>query len=70
MFHRKVIEEVVPEETVIWSCTADDCIAWVRDNFKEKEADIPNCPMCNHEMEQATKMLPAIENPLLNEEIS
>jgi len=65
MFHRKVVPEVVPEETVVWNCTSDACIAWVRDNFKE--ADTPACPICSSNMEQTTRMLPAVENPLIVE---
>ncbi len=62
MFHRKVVEEVIPVETSIWNCMSESCITWVRDNFKN--ADVPVCPVCSSGMEQSTKMLPAVENPL------
>lgn len=62
LYNRRVVEEVVPVETMIWNCVAENCIAWVRDNFKN--AEIPTCPICNSEMIQGTRMLPAVENPL------
>ncbi len=62
MFHRKVVEEVIPVETVVWDCSSDSCITWVRDNFKN--AETPSCPVCKSDMVQSTRLLPAVENPL------
>lgn len=59
-FGRKNVEEVVTEETKVWVCSSDDCICWVRDNFKS--SDEPVCPICGSEMNPDTKMLQVVEN--------
>lgn len=60
MFHRRVVEEVIPVETTVWNCCSDKCIAWVRDNFKS--AEVPTCPICKSTMAKGMKMLPAVDN--------
>ncbi len=52
--------EPLPEvETLVWSCTNDSCHGWMRDSFSfQKE---PNCPLCDSEMLQETRVLPKIE---------
>ncbi|WP_017756182.1 cold-shock protein [Calidifontibacillus oryziterrae] len=59
-FGRRNVEEVVTEETKIWECTSEDCICWVRDNFKS--SDVPTCPLCDSPMNPSTKVLPVVEN--------
>lgn len=57
-FRRRPEEQVPQEETVIWTCTNDDCSCWSRDDFSSQ--DKTTCPICNSEMIQGTKVLPVI----------
>lgn len=52
--------EPLPEvETIVWSCTNDDCNGWMRDSFSFQEE--PNCPLCESEMLKETRVLPKLE---------
>nr|WP_182480679.1 cold-shock protein [Peribacillus asahii] len=61
LYRRNNAEEVVPEETKVWECVADDCKGWIRDNFTS--SDDQKCPLCGSEMKAGTRMLQAINNP-------
>lgn len=53
---REPVEEV---DTVIWTCTNEDCSGWMRDRFSFEET--PACPLCKSEMVKETKTLPEIK---------
>lgn len=59
-YRGKPIEDVPKEDTVIWSCTHEDCKGWIRDNFAF--ALVPICPICQSAMVRSVKMLPLIVN--------
>jgi hypothetical protein len=61
MYSRKKPFEELPEEmTAIWSCTAEGCNGWMRDNFS---FDVqPTCPKCQSQMESGMRSLPLLVN--------
>lgn len=61
---KKSFEETPKEPTPIWSCTADDCKGWMRDNFSFDHA--PACQLCNAPMEKTTRELPVLINTNTN----
>ncbi|WP_408021942.1 MULTISPECIES: cold-shock protein [Siminovitchia] len=59
MAYRRGPQEPVPEEeTIVWSCTNEQCSCWMRDAFSSENKTI--CPICKSEMEQETRVLPVI----------
>lgn len=53
-------KEPLPEvETKVWACTNGDCQGWMRESFSF-EAE-PECPLCQSNMEQETRMLPELQ---------
>ncbi|KZZ84202.1 MULTISPECIES: cold-shock protein [Bacillaceae] len=61
MYNKKPVEEIITKDTKIWTCTADNCNCWVRDNFKS--SDEPLCPICKSPMATQTKELQVVDNP-------
>lgn len=61
MFYgKKANEEKVENiliDTMIFSCSSDDCIGWMRKDFAT--ADLL-CPICGHETIQEMRELPKI----------
>ncbi|WP_138419508.1 cold-shock protein [Aquibacillus sediminis] len=53
-------KEPAPEvNTVVWTCTNDDCSGWMREDYSfDKE---PHCPLCQSEMVKEEKTLPKID---------
>lgn len=60
MFSRRNTEVVPEENTEVWTCSSDDCIGWMRDNFSFE--DTPSCPLCQSEMTRSDKVLPVLVN--------
>lgn len=57
-FSRKPIVPIPEELTVVWNCSQDACIGWMRDKFSF--AVTPLCPLCSSVMKKDTKMLPIV----------
>lgn len=57
---KKPLEDVVTELTVIWACSNENCMGWMRDNFAFSTT--PVCPQCNSAMVKGEKLLPVVEN--------
>ncbi|MCS7462159.1 cold-shock protein [Paenibacillus doosanensis] len=61
MYSRKKTMENVPEEdTMIWSCTKENCSGWIRDNFAFEY--VPTCWQCQSPMVKSMRMLPLLVN--------
>ncbi|MCR8643524.1 cold-shock protein [Paenibacillus sp. N1-5-1-14] len=60
MYYSKKTVEPVVEETVIWKCSNESCVCWMRENFAFEQT--PVCPICQSVMEKNNKMLPTIYN--------
>ncbi|GIN56608.1 cold-shock protein [Lederbergia ruris] len=59
MAYRRGPKEPIPEkETVVWSCTNEECSCWMRDAFSNDEKTI--CPICKSVMEKEIRVLPVI----------
>ncbi|WP_153125162.1 cold-inducible protein YdjO-related protein [Peribacillus tepidiphilus] len=51
-------EEVIIEDTVVYSCVSDMCNGWMRKDFA---MDPYLCPFCGSEMHQEVRELPKIK---------
>jgi hypothetical protein len=61
---KKSFEEIPKEMTPIWSCTAEECKGWMRDNFAFDH--VPECHLCQSPMEKSVKELPILVNTNAN----
>lgn len=59
-YSRRNMEPVEEHETSVWVCSKESCPCWMREDFSFQ--DTPSCPVCNSDMVNETKMLPALSN--------
>ncbi|MCR8643367.1 cold-shock protein [Paenibacillus sp. N1-5-1-14] len=57
---RKSLEDLVQEDTKVWTCNNEDCKGWIRDNFSFDH--VPTCHQCHSPMISSLKMLPILSN--------
>ncbi|MFD2610875.1 cold-shock protein [Paenibacillus gansuensis] len=61
MYNKRIpLEDLVHENTKIWSCVTEGCSGWMRDNFAFDT--VPTCHQCHASMVSSEKMLPALTN--------
>jgi len=51
------IEEVIIENTSVFSCVSEDCNGWMRAQFTLNQN---SCPLCGGEMNEEIRQLPKI----------
>jgi hypothetical protein len=59
-FRKRSLEDIPEESTAVWSCTAEGCRGWMRDNFAFEY--VPTCLQCSAPMVSSMKMLPLLVN--------
>ncbi|MFD2670925.1 cold-shock protein [Marinicrinis sediminis] len=65
---KKFAEEIVEEDTQIWSCPEEGCNEWMRDNFSFEAA--PTCSQCHTPLVKSVKKLPVLVNTNKNQKSS
>lgn len=66
-YRKKLPEELTYEETAVWCCTQTDCKGWMRDDFAFE--DEPACRLCGHSMTRGTRLLPLLQNGLIDSKL-
>ncbi|CAH0121261.1 MULTISPECIES: cold-shock protein [unclassified Paenibacillus] len=59
-FSKKTMEPLQEEPTLVWMCSDEGCLCWMRNNFSFEET--PTCPICHSAMVKNTRMLPVLSN--------
>ncbi|MDF2814210.1 MAG: hypothetical protein K0Q81_410 [Paenibacillus sp.] len=57
---KRLLEDLIVEITTVWSCEAEGCKGWIRDNFAFEV--VPTCPLCKAPMGRSMKELPLLVN--------
>ncbi|CAM3765484.1 cold-shock protein [Cohnella lubricantis] len=57
---KRPLEDVLQEQTAIWSCPNENCKGWMRDNFTFSST--PICSQCQAKMVKGERMLAAVLN--------
>ncbi|GIQ67520.1 cold-shock protein [Xylanibacillus composti] len=57
---RRSEDEIQKMDTVVWSCTNEDCKVWIRDDYSFE--DTPTCTLCGSSMQRSSKLLPVLMN--------
>jgi len=59
-FMRRQAESVPEADTVVWSCSDQNCTGWMRLGFSFD--DEPDCPFCHAPMVKEIRRLPEIKS--------
>lgn len=51
------VDEVIIEDTTVFTCTTEDCIGWMRMQFISEDS---SCPLCGGSMQEEIRQLPKI----------